>query len=217
MSHKHLLRLLKLDLRLIQRYAGPSLLIFFFVYAVLLGVFNKPGILKRFPVVLLLFMLGPFFNDVNRISGEMVRYTVCGADLTCVFLAKNLSLLILSSFGVSVCMFAFLIGGQGHMWVEVALYFSTTIFLLLTTSNYIFVFRKTLGIKEEETPLRRQFFHGCSLSLASIPFTIGWLKSHSYTLCVAVAFLSLLIWYLTTTRHVSRLAHHRRFELLESP
>lgn len=215
-NKKHVWHLLNLDLRLIRRYTGLALLMFFLIYLSLLGLHIKSAVLTRSPVVIWLLMLGPFFNTIDRFSGEMTRYMVCGIDLTYVMLAKNLSLLILSGLGTIACASFLVTKAHWQMEIESGFYFSTTIFLLLTSSNYIFVFRKALGIKETGTHLRRQFVHGGSLFVASIPFMVCWLKPHSYISCIIMTFVGMLIWYITITRHLPRLIRSRLFEILEA-
>ena len=219
--NRYYTHLLLLDIRLIVRDSSSITIIALgLLYAFLLGILHHQlNILLQveFLIVFMFWNLESYFTSINRSPNEIKWYIISGVDLLYVFLSKNTALLIVTFIGTLffISVFSIITDSSWQAVFQGGFYFSSSIFPLLMFGNYVFVFQRKFGVSSERVPWRRIILHNLSLLIASIPFIVSWWILRSYILCVLVSCALFLLWYLSTTRHIAKLAYDRLFELVE--
>ena len=201
--------LIQLDLKLVMRYHGLSLLILGLAVAFLMIVLQKTlGLILVGPLMFVWIGLSPLASDPNRKPGEFRHYAVMGADYKEIILAKNLSVLILfgTSAGVASVAVFFLTDFNWELVEKIGLFFLITGFPFLVMGNYWFVFKGFFG--RCRGGLSYLLCHTISLCLGSLPFAIVCIFFQSYPLIIFLACLQGLGWYLSL-HHVKRLLESR--------
>ena len=201
--------LILLDLKLVMRYHGLSLLILGLAVTFLMVVLQKTlGLILVGPLMFVWIGLSPLASDPNRKPGEFRHYAVVGADYKEIILAKNISVMILfgTSAGVASVAVFFLTDFDWLLVAKIGIYFLITGFPFLVIGNYWFALKGfSCGGRGG---LGYLLLHAISLCLGSLPFAIVCIFFRSYQMIIFLGCLQGLGWYLSL-HHVKRLLESR--------
>lgn len=194
----NLWKLTQVQIKIIIRYLDVSIgLILFYIALGIILVDLSLSYSLNIPLVsvaLAMFFTGGLFGRLFcEKKNEIQGYMLTPWSLRPVILAKNISLFVLSAVVPLPILItaSFFVPISPQNYVDMALYFITSISVCLLLGNWVSVSKNVLSsARQEVTPLQY-----IVVAIAPVPYLVFHVWMQSWSLCISFFLVTCFIWY----------------------